>query len=234
MRFMKRALIATAMAVVLVGGSAIAYKAYARYDGWGHGRHHARMSTDDMGAFADARIAALKAGLRLTAEQEPLWPPVETALKELAAKQIERREEFRSLRGDRDESRERINPVERLRKGADRMSEMGADLKKLADVTDPLYQSLDDAQKQRFEALSHAGMRGMRGMNHRDERRGWRRHGELGEGNKGGHMGPRHGGGYEGRHPHMGPRGGEGEQRGPGWRHRTGWTDEAPKGAERL
>lgn len=224
---MKRALIATAMAVVLVGGSALAYKAYARYDGWGHGRHHSRMSTDDMGAFADARIAALKAGLRLTAAQEPLWPPVEATLKELAEKRIDRRAEFRSQRAerrersDRDERADRsergelANPIERLRKGADRMSEMGADLKKLADVTDPLYQSLDDAQKQRFEALAHAGMRGMRGMNHRDERRGWRRHGE-----------------YDGsRHMERHGRGGE---RGHGMRQRMDWTPELPQGAERL
>ena len=215
---MKRALIATAMAVVLVGGSALAYKAYARYDGWGHGRHHARMSTDDMGAFADARIAALKAGLRLTAEQEPLWPPVEATLKELAEKRIDRRAEFRAQRGerydraDRDEPRAQTNPIERLRKGADRMSEMGTDLKKLADVTDPLYQSLDDAQKQRFAALAHAGMRG---MNHRDERRGWRRHGA-----------------YDGsRHMERHGRGGE---RGPGMRQRMDWTPELPQGAERL
>ena len=221
---MKKALIVTATAVVLVGGSALAYKAYARYDGWGHGRHHSRMSTDDMSAFADARIAALKAGLRLNADQDKLWPPVETTLKELAGKQIERREEFRAQRAerraerrdraDRDGRREQTNPIERLRKGADRMSEIGADLKKLADVTDPLYQSLDETQKRRFDALAHAGMRGMRSMNHRDERRGWRRHGEF--------DGSRHMDGFR-----------DGE-RGPGMRQRIEWTPEIPQGAERL
>jgi hypothetical protein len=236
---MKRALIVAATAVVLVGGSALAYKAYARYDGWGHGRYHSRMSADDMSAFADARIAALKAGLQLNAEQEKLWPPVETALKEFSAKRIEHREAFRAQSGERRDRAERgelSNPIERMRKGAERMSEMGADMKRLADAADPLYQSLDEAQQRRFNALAHSGMHGMhRGRNER----GWRRHGELGEGRMGGHhmdgqMGPRHGGGYEGRHPHMGPRGGDGEQRGPGWRHRTGGTGEMPQGAERL
>jgi hypothetical protein len=133
-----KALIVAVTAVVLVGGSALAYKAYARYDGWGHGRHHSRMSADDMGAFADARIAALKAGLRLSAEQEKLWPQVEATLKNLSAKHIAHRAERRAQRGeraDRGEQSERPSPIERLRKGADRMSEIGTDLKQLADAT---------------------------------------------------------------------------------------------------
>lgn len=225
---MKRALIVAAAAVVLVGGSALAYKAYARYDGWGHGRHHSRMSADDMSAFADARIAALKAGLRLSAEQEKLWPPVETALKELAAKRVELREEFRKNREERraerqerraerranpGESRPLPNPVERLRKGADRMTEAGAGLKKLADATEPLYNSLDDAQKRRFSALAHAGMRNMRGDRQREER-GWRRHGEF--------DGPR----YLDRAPQH-------RDNGPPMRNRTDWMGPVP-GAERL
>jgi hypothetical protein len=216
-----KALIVAATAVVLVGGSALAYKAYARYDGWGHGRYHSRMNTDDMGAFADARIAGLEAGLRLNAEQEKLWPQVEMALKELSSRHIERREERRAERSerreraDRDERRERPNPIERLRKGADRMTEMGADLKQLADATEPLYQSLDESQKRRFDSLAHAGMRGMGRMNHDGERRGWRRHGEF--------DGCRH---MDRGGPHM-------EDRGE-MRRRIEWTPAVPQGAERL
>jgi hypothetical protein len=73
---MKRTVIAAVAAVALVAGSALTYTAYARYDGWGYGRYLSRMNPDDMGAYAEARIAALKAGLRLTPEQEKLWPPV--------------------------------------------------------------------------------------------------------------------------------------------------------------
>jgi hypothetical protein len=175
---MRKAVIAAIAVVVVAGGSAIAYSAYARHDGWGPGRmHFGRMNPDDRAAYADARIAALKAGLRLSAEQEKLWPPVETTLKDLAAKRItrqeERRAEWRERREQREESRrdgqnrderraereQRVNPIERLRKGADRMSERGADLKRLADATEPLYNSLDDGQKRRFSALAHAGMR---------------------------------------------------------------------------
>jgi hypothetical protein len=187
MNSMKKALIVATVAVVAIGGSAAAYKAYARYDYWGHGRWHGRMTAGDMTAYADARIAALKAGLALSAEQEKLWPQVETTLRELAKKRIDRREQFRAereQRRDRADSRELPNPIERMRRGADRLAEGGSDLKRLADATEPLYQSLDDAQKRRFNVLARNGMRGMQ-----HEGRGWRRHGDLGD--EGRHMGPR-------------------------------------------
>src|SRR5690348_831808 len=53
-----------------------------------------RPSAEDMAAFADARIAALKAGLRLNADQEKNWPAVETALRDLAKQRAERRQKF--------------------------------------------------------------------------------------------------------------------------------------------
>jgi hypothetical protein len=210
---MKKALIIAAVAVVAVGGSAIAYKAYARHDGWGHGRWHRQLSASDMSAYADARIAALKAGLTLNADQEKLWPPVETTLKELAKKRIDRVEQFRAERQARRDQAERgdrplPNPIERMRKGADRLAQGGADLKRLADVADPLYQSLDEAQKRRFNTLAHAGMRSMQ----RDGR-GWHRRGDLGD---------------EGRHMGRFDRDGR-----DGWRQRIELDDDAPQ-AERL
>ncbi len=45
---------------------------------------HWRPSAEDIAAFGDARIAALHAGLKLTAEQEKNWPAVEGALRDLA------------------------------------------------------------------------------------------------------------------------------------------------------
>jgi hypothetical protein len=217
---MRKAVIAAIAVVVVAGGSAIAYSAYARHDGWGHGRmHFGRMNPDDRAAYADARIAALKAGLRLSAEQEKLWPPVETTLKDLAAKRIarqeERRAEWRERREQREEWRrdgksrderraereQRFNPIERLRKGSERMTEGGNDLKRLADATEPLYNSLDDAQKRRFNALAHAGMRRhaqhMRRGEHREMRRDRR-------------------------------------DRDFGYRERIEWTPELPQGSERL
>jgi hypothetical protein len=218
---MKKAVIIAATAVVLVGGSALGYHAYARSDGPSYGRHHSRMSTDDMSAYASARIAALKAGLRLTPDQEKLWPPVEGVLNDLAKKRVERVEQRREERaqrredrrerrdGDRAERRDTPNPIERLRKGADRMTQTGTDLKRLADATEPLYNSLDDAQKRRFNRLARAGMRGE--MQH--ERREWRRFGDADR--------------------YMGPRGHD-RDHGPRFRERIEWREDAPHGAERL
>jgi hypothetical protein len=211
-RSMKKALIIATVAVLALGGSAVAYHAYAHQGSWGYGRWHRQMSASDMSAFADARIAALKAGLALSAEQEKLWPPVESTLRELAKKRIDRREQFRAEREQRATSGELPNPIDRLRRGADRLSEGGADLKRLADTTEPLYKTLDDAQKRRFNMLARAGMRGMQ---HGGP--GWHRHGDMGD--EGRHMGP-----------NMGPR--DRDRGGMGWR-RTDMDDDAPD-AERL
>jgi len=49
-------------------------------------------------------------------------------------------------------------PIE-YREGADAMTQRAANLKKLADASEPLYKSLDDAQKRRFAALIRMGGR---------------------------------------------------------------------------
>ena len=47
------------------------------------------------------------------------------------------------------------NPFDRLQRGADALLKFGVGLKQLADAGTPLYQSLSDAQKQRFTFLAH-------------------------------------------------------------------------------
>ena len=81
---MKKILLAGTAALVLAGSTAV----YAQHRPWFHG--HMRMNPEDRAAFADARIAAVHAGLKLNADQEKLWPPVETAVKEFAKLRIDR------------------------------------------------------------------------------------------------------------------------------------------------
>jgi hypothetical protein len=69
---MKKILLAGTAALVLAGSTAV----YAQHRPWFH--NHTRMNPEDRAAFADARIAAVHAGLKLNADQEKLWPPVET------------------------------------------------------------------------------------------------------------------------------------------------------------
>ena len=51
---------------------------------------HWRPSAEDVSAFMDARIAALKAGLRLTPDQEKNWPAFESAVRDMAKARAER------------------------------------------------------------------------------------------------------------------------------------------------
>ena len=111
-----------------------------------------RPSVEDITAFGDARIAALHAGLKLTAEQEKNWPPVESALRDLAKQRSER---F-AARASADRPKD---PIERLNMRAEVMGQRAASLKKLADAAAPLYKSLDDAQKHRFVMLARLGGR---------------------------------------------------------------------------
>lgn len=125
-----------------------------------------RPSAEDIAAFSDARIAALHAGLKLTAEQEKNWPPVEAALRDVAKQRAER---F-AARASADRPRD---PIERLHLAADVMTQRGSALKKLADAAGPLYQSLDDGQKRRFALLARMGRGHFGGEQGRPGMRGW-------------------------------------------------------------
>ncbi len=108
-------------------------------------------SAEDAAAFSDARIAAIKAGLKLKPEQEKNWMPLETALRDRAKQQTDRLAQQSSAPPT-------SNPVEVLRSRADAMNASATSLKRLADAAEPLYKSLDDGQKQRMFVL----MTGMR------------------------------------------------------------------------
>lgn len=69
---------------------------------------------EDLVAYADARIAALKVGLRLKPEQEKDWPPLEAALREAAKAQIQRIE--RATRRRRHSTTNRWAPFSGARK----------------------------------------------------------------------------------------------------------------------
>ncbi len=49
-----------------------------------------KVNMEDMAAFADARIAALHAGLKLNADQEKIWPTFEQSLRDLIKMRMER------------------------------------------------------------------------------------------------------------------------------------------------
>jgi len=105
--------------------------------------HRAQLTADDIAAFTDARIAAIKAALKLTPAQEKNWPAVEQALRDISKERIAQRE-ARAAAG------QRTDATERLRDRADALTTRAAALRRLADAEKPLYQGLDEAQKRRF------------------------------------------------------------------------------------
>jgi hypothetical protein len=121
-----------------------------------------RPTAEDIAALTEARIAALRAGLKLSADQEKHWPAVEAAIRDLDKQRAARIEARRATRSD-DKSTPRPGAIERLRRGADAMTSRGAALKQLADAAEPLYNSLDEGQKRRFAMLMRMGRHGALG-----------------------------------------------------------------------
>jgi len=171
-----------AVAVLAIAGSTAVY---AQHRHWGYG--HMRISPEDRAAFADARIAAVHAGLKLTADQEKLWPPVEAAVREFAKLRIDRANARMNAPADSSQQTP-DDPVSRLRERADTMAASAAAMKKIADAADPLYKTLDDSQKRRLAVLTrmdrfggregwhhHRFERGMRGDRDFDHHRGYGR-----------------------------------------------------------
>ena len=158
-----------AVAVLAIAGSTAVY---AQHRHWSHS--HMRMNPEDRAAFADARIASVHAGLKLTADQEKLWPAVETAVRDFAKLRIDRANaRMNAPQGDAG-AQKPDDPVTRLRERADNMATSAAAMKKIADAADPLYKTLDDGQKRRRAVLTgmdrRVGGRGEGGWRHRMER----------------------------------------------------------------
>jgi hypothetical protein len=162
---MKKFAIAGIAALAIAGSTAV----YAQHNR--HWFHHERMSSEDRAAFADARIAAVKAGLKLNADQEKLWPPVEAAVRDFAKLRTDRANARMNPKPDGADV-QRPDPVTRLRERADNMAATAAALKKIADAADPLYKTLDDGQKRRLAILTHMGGRFGEGGRHERGMRG--------------------------------------------------------------
>ena len=145
---MRKFAIAGIAALAIAGSTAV----YAQHRQWHH--HHERMNPEDRAAFTDARIAAVKAGLKLNADQEKLWPPVEAAVREFAKLRIDRANARMNAPRDDSSQPKPDDPVTRLRDRAETMATTAAAMKKIADAADPLYKTLDDGQKRRLAVLT--------------------------------------------------------------------------------
>jgi hypothetical protein len=160
--------IAAGAAALLIAGSTVVLAQNQNRPGR-EGLRGYRPSVEDMRAFGEARLAALKAGLALTPEQEKSWPAFEQAARDFTKLRIDRRAAAANAQPSTE-----ANPAERMNRRATAMVETGNALKKLSDATGPLYNSLDESQKRRFAMLSRLGRFGGEGLRGRDGRPGMR------------------------------------------------------------
>jgi len=118
-----------------------------------------RLSAADVGTLTDARINIVKTALQLTPDQEKYWPVIEDAVR---ARAKDRQARITTAAARANELRERSpiealrdrNPVDFMHRRADALAQRAADLKKLADAWQPLYQTLNPEQKRRMAALA--------------------------------------------------------------------------------
>lgn len=202
-----------ATAVLAIAGSSIVYAQhrFGERDGFRNGgppwgpraEQPYRPSAEDLAAFTDARIAALKAGLQLTPDQAKNWPPFEQALRDAAQLRLERLQARLQQRDNAPADQagpqqDQTSPFDRLGRRADRMAKASAALKKVAETGTPLYQSLTDAQKQRFTRLARMLRPHFRRFAFDEHEGGWR---------PGGHEFRGDGEGFGPRHHRFGPNG---------------------------
>ena len=103
----------------------------------------------DRETMLDAKLAGMKAGLGLTADQEKLWSPFESAVKEAGKSRMDAMGEMMRTRAQS----ERMSPIDRLEAMSDRLSQGATNVKKIADAAKPLYDALDESQKHKFGML---------------------------------------------------------------------------------
>jgi hypothetical protein len=118
-----------------------------------------RLSAADWGTLTNARVNLVKAALQLTPDQEKYWPAVEDAIRtraeHRAARYAARATRIGELRdsGPAEALRNR-DPVAFMQRRADALAQRSADLRKLADAWQPLYQTLQPDQRRRMAFLT--------------------------------------------------------------------------------
>jgi hypothetical protein len=104
---------------------------------------------ENQSVLLDAHLAGMKAGLKLTAEQEKDWPAFESAIRDAA----KARAESQRMMRERMSGGGRLSPLDHMAMMSERLEKMSAELKMVADAGKPLYASLDDSQKRHFGPL---------------------------------------------------------------------------------
>jgi len=118
-----------------------------------------RFSEADWNALTDLRIDLIKEALQLRPDQTQYWPAVEDAIRARAKNRQARLAQVaetvgRAANESPMEALRNRDPVNFLHRRADALAQRAADLNKLADAWQPLYQTLSPEQKRRMAGLT--------------------------------------------------------------------------------
>ena len=118
-----------------------------------------RLNANDQSTLTDMRVDLVKAALQLTPEQEKYWPAVESAIRAGAEDRKARIAKIQGTVGMRaDESRIEVlrnrDPIAFLQRRSQALAQRSADLDKLAEAWQPLYNTLSQEQRQRMAGLA--------------------------------------------------------------------------------
>ena len=145
---MKRTFVCALTAVAFSFSSFALSPAVAAGDQSAEAVHKERMQhwAADHEAMMDARLGGMKAALKLTPDQIPLWEAFENAVRGGAKAAMDDMHEMM-------ENGEHAPPTDRMDAMARHMARRADDLKTISQAAKPLYGSLDDTQKHKFELL---------------------------------------------------------------------------------
>jgi hypothetical protein len=135
-----------ALAAVVAVPTTVAIAKNADRMGW-------QMSPETQSRLEDGRIAMVKTALQLNADQEKLWAPVESQVRDAFKKRQEKRAEWAKKREERRDANakgaghERPDLAERYERKSKRASERAERLKAFSEAFKPFYASLSDEQK---------------------------------------------------------------------------------------
>ncbi len=141
-----KASVSLALVLPLVAAFSLPVQAQSRND---------RPTLTQLVAHDEARIAQLKANLRIAEEQERDWTRFEGALKNISKKRAERRlalmEEWDKRENESD--RKAMSHAEALRKHADALALRADEIREIADAAEPFSEKLNNWQRQQVDQI---------------------------------------------------------------------------------
>ncbi len=104
-------------------------------------------------AHDEARIAQLKANLKIAQEQENEWARFEAALKDISKKRAERRLALMEEWDKRDNDKKIMTHADSLRKHADALAARAEEIRAIADAAEPFSEKLNNWQRQQVDQI---------------------------------------------------------------------------------